>query len=361
MKIYLVGGAVRDTLLNYPVIERDWVVVGANAQQMLDQGFVQVGKDFPVFLHPTTKEEYALARIERKTAPGYTGFSFDASQAVSLKQDLERRDLTINAIAQADDGTLIDPYGGQQDIAQKQLRHVSLAFCEDPVRILRIARFVARYHHLGFTIAPETHTLMQRMVEAGEVDALVPERVWKETAKALSEANPARYFEELRACGALARIMPELDALFGVPQPPAHHPEIDTGVHSLLCLTEAAQLSTTINVRFAALIHDLGKACTPSELLPSHHGHEQKGLKKVTSLCERLNVPKDTKRLALAACEFHTHCHRATELKASTLNKLFTALGAYKNTEFFNAFLQVCEADARGRTGLEKRAYLQPQ
>lgn len=359
MKIYLVGGAVRDELLNYPVIEHDWVVVGASPAQLIEQGFIQVGKDFPVFLHPTTKEEYALARIERKTAPGYGGFSFDTSNGVTLEQDLARRDLTINAIAKAEDGTLIDPYNGQQDIQTKQLRHVSSAFSEDPVRILRVARFAARYYHLGFTVAPQTRQLMQNMVDAGEADALVPERIWKETARALTERNPEQFILVLKSCGALARIIPELNALFGVPQPPEHHPEIDTGLHSLLSLKQAACQSQALSVRFATLVHDLGKACTPSHLLPSHHGHERSGLKKVQSLCNRLCVPNDCKKLALAVCEYHTHCHRAQALNPSTLNKLFNSLGAYKNNDFFEAFLICCEADAKGRTGLEDKPYPQ--
>ncbi|MDZ7922841.1 MAG: multifunctional CCA addition/repair protein [Marinagarivorans sp.] len=359
MHIYLVGGAVRDALLGYPFHERDWVVVGASPAQMLADGFIQVGKDFPVFLHPNTKEEYALARTERKTAPGYAGFAFNTSAEVTLEQDLARRDLTLNAIAQNSDGQLVDPYGGQRDIQQKILRHVSPAFSEDPVRILRIARFAARYHHLGFSVAAETQDLMAKMVAAGEVDALVPERVWKETERALSEQNPERFFEVLRSCGALARVMPELDALFGVPQPPEHHPEIDTGLHSLLSLKRAAELTPNIQVRFAALIHDLGKACTPAELLPRHHGHELKGLKRIKSLCARLAVPNAEKALALACAEFHTHGHRAQELNPNTLNKLFNTLGAYKNPEFFEQFLIVCQADAQGRTGLENTPYPQ--
>ena len=361
MHIYLVGGAVRDKLLNYPSIECDWVVVGASAQDMLNQGFVQVGKDFPVFLHPKSKEEYALARTERKTAPGYAGFSFNTASDVTLEQDLARRDLTINAIAQDEDGSLIDPYGGRQDIETKTLRHVSEAFGEDPVRILRIARFAARYHHLGFHIADETLALMSAMVKAGEVDALVAERVWKETARALGERSPQVFIEVLRECGALARIMPELDKLFGVPQPAEHHPEIDTGIHALMSLRQAANATDNLCVRFATLVHDLGKACTPATLLPRHHGHEQKGIKEVKSLCRRLCVPNDCKKLALAVCEFHTHSHRGTELNPNTLNKLFNHLGAYKNTVFFEQFLQCCQADAQGRTGFEEREYPQAQ
>ncbi len=370
MHIYLVGGAVRDALLGYPFHERDWVVVGASPAQMQSEGFIQVGKDFPVFLHPKTKEEYALARTERKTAPGYAGFAFNTSADVTLEEDLARRDLTLNAIAQNSNGDLVDPYGGQQDIKARILRHVSPAFSEDPVRILRLARFAARYHHLGFTVAEETQQLMAKMVAAGEVDALVPERVWKETERALGEQNPQRFFEVLRDCGALARVMPELDALFGVPQPIAHHPEVDTGVHSLLSLKRAAELTAaassaefiammpnSLAIRFAALVHDLGKACTPAELLPRHHGHEQKGLKAIKSLCARLAVPNAEKTLALVCGEFHTHCHRAQELNPTTLNKLFNNLGAYKKTAFFEQFLTVCQADAQGRTGLENTPY----
>ncbi|HEY7774689.1 MAG TPA: multifunctional CCA addition/repair protein [Marinagarivorans sp.] len=359
MNIYLVGGAVRDQLLNYPSTERDWVVVGASPKDMLALGYAQVGKDFPVFLHPKTKEEYALARTERKTGPGYAGFSFDTTTDVTLEQDLARRDLTINAIAQADDGQLIDPFNGQHDIETKTLRHVSDAFAEDPVRILRIARFAARYHHLGFCVAKETQTLMRAMVDNGEVDALVPERVWKETARALCEQDPQVFIEVLRDCGALARIMPELDTLFGVPQPAEHHPEIDTGVHTLMSLRHAAQTSDDLCIRFATLVHDLGKGRTPETLLPRHHGHEQSGLAAVKSLCRRLGVPNDCKRLALAVCEFHTHCHRAFELNPKTLNKLFNHFGAYKKPRLLEDFLQCCEADAKGRTGFETRDYPQ--
>lgn len=359
MKIFLVGGAVRDKLLNYPVYEHDWVVVGATPEMMKSQGFEQVGKDFPVFLHPSTRDEYALARTERKTAPGYAGFAFNTQTDVTLEDDLQRRDLTINAIAEAPDGTLIDPYKGQEDINNRVLRHVSSAFCEDPVRILRIARFAARYQHLGFSIAFETMQLMRAMVTAGEVDALVAERVWKETSRALSEKAPHVFFQVLRDCGALARIMPELDALFGVPQLEQHHPEIDTGIHSLLSLQQAAHMTKDIDVRFASLVHDLGKACTPQEKWPSHHGHEKEGIEKVSALCNTLCAPNQTKRLALAVCEFHTHCHRAMTLKAQTLNKLFSAAGAYKNSAFFDNFLIACEADAKGWTGLETRPYPQ--
>ncbi len=359
MHIFLVGGAVRDQLLGLPVTEKDWVVVGACADELLAQGFKAVGKDFPVFLHPDTQEEYALARQERKTAPGYGGFSFDTHPAVTLEEDLMRRDLTINAMAQDDKGAIIDPYGGQQDLQARLLRHVSPAFSEDPVRILRIARFSARYHHLGFKIAPETLQLMAGMVEANEVNHLVPERVWKETSRALQEANPAEYFHVLRSCGALARLMPELDALFGIPQRPEYHPEIDTGIHSLMALTQACRLSTSTSVRFASLIHDLGKALTPAELLPRHHGHELAGLAPIKSLAKRLALPKDILELALLCSEFHTHCHRALELTPQSLLKLFQRLDAIRRPERLALFCLCCEADARGRTGFEERAYPQ--
>lgn len=359
MQIFLVGGAVRDQLLGLPVTEKDWVVVGASAEELLAQGFKSVGKDFPVFLHPHTQEEYALARQERKTAPGYGGFSFDTQPSVSLEEDLLRRDLTINAMAQDEQGAIIDPYGGQQDLQARLLRHVSPAFSEDPVRILRIARFSARYHHLGFSIAPETLQLMAAMVDAQEVDHLVPERVWKETSRALQEASPVVYFHVLRSCGALARLMPELDALFGIPQRPEYHPEIDTGVHSLMALTQACRLSDSTAVRFASLIHDLGKALTPADLLPRHHGHELAGLKPIKSLAKRLALPKDILELALLCAEFHTHCHRALELTPQTLLKLFLRLDAFRRPERLELFCLCCEADARGRTGFEERPYPQ--
>lgn len=359
MQIFLVGGAVRDQLLGLPVHEKDWVVVGASADELLAQGFKAVGKDFPVFLHPHTQEEYALARQERKTAPGYTGFSFNTHSGVSLAEDLVRRDLTINAMAQDDQGTIIDPYGGQQDLQRRLLRHVSPAFSEDPVRILRIARFSARYHHLGFEIAQETWQLMREMVTAGEVDHLVPERVWKETSRALHEPNPTVYFQVLRDCGALARLMPELNALFGIPQRPEYHPEVDTGLHSLMVLSQACLLSDSTAVRFASLIHDLGKALTPTDILPRHHGHEQAGLAPIKSLAKRLALPKDILELALLCAEFHTHCHRAMELTAQTLLKMFLRMDAFRRPERLEQFCLCCEADARGRTGFETRAYPQ--
>ena len=317
MQRYLVGGAVRDTLLGYPFHERDWVVVGATPQQMLELGYQQVGKDFPVFLHPQTKEEHALARTERKSGKGYTGFDVYSAPDVTLEQDLLRRDLTINAIAQADDGTLVDPFGGAKDIAAKVLRHVSNAFAEDPLRVLRVARFYARYAHLGFTVADETIALMAQLSE--ELTTLSPERVWQETAKALSEATPQAYFELLKQTGALEVLMPELACLWGVPQPPKWHPEIDTGVHCMMVLRQAALISERLDIRFAALVHDLGKGLTDPALWPAHHGHEHSGLKPIQELCQRLRVPNECRDLALLVCEFHQLVHRAQELKSSTV------------------------------------------
>jgi len=359
VKIYQVGGAVRDKLLGLPVKDRDWVVVGATAQQMLDKGFKPVGKEFPVFLHPKTKEEYALARTERKTAPGYTGFTFHAEPDVSLEEDLIRRDLTINAMALDENDQLIDPYHGQQDLQHKILRHVSDAFNEDPVRVLRIARFYARFQPLGFTIADETLTLMKEMVTSGEVDALVPERVWQETQRALCEKSPTAFFEALRDCGALAKIFPEIDALFGVPQRADYHPEIDTGLHTMMVLAQAAKLSNDPAVRFAALLHDLGKAETPTDVLPRHIGHEARSLPLVKQLCQRLRVPNDYRDLALLAAEYHSHLHRAEELKASTILKTLQGLDAFRRPERFEQFLLACEADSRGRSGFEDNAYPQ--
>ncbi|MFZ2724625.1 MAG: multifunctional CCA addition/repair protein [Methylococcaceae bacterium] len=360
MDIYLVGGAVRDTLLNYPVKERDWVVVGATPEDMEKQGFRAVGKDFPVFLHPKTKEEYALARTERKTAHGYKGFAVFASPEVSLEQDLLRRDLTINAMAMDTQRQVIDYYGGQQDLQRRLLRHVSPAFVEDPVRILRVARFAARYASLGFSVAEETNQLMQAMVEAGEVDYLVPERVWAELIKALSENTPAAFFYTLRNCGALAKIFPEIEALFNVPQPANYHPEIDTGLHSLMVLEQAALLSTKTTVRFAALVHDLGKALSPKDNLPHHYGHERTGLSVLKKLCQRLRVPNHYSSLALLVMEYHTHCHKVKELRASTLVDLLNTLGVFKSGEnHLEDFIIACEADAKGRTGFEQRDYPQ--
>ena len=360
METYLVGGAVRDRLLGLEPNTRDFVVVGASEQQMLDAGYRRVGRDFPVFLHPDTAEEYALARTERKSGPGYRGFVVHAEPGVTLEQDLQRRDLTINAIAEDADGNLVDPYGGARDLEARVLRHVSPAFVEDPVRILRVARFAARFHGFGFKVADETRDLMRRMVAAGEVDALVPERVWQETLKALHTDHPQVFIEVLRDCGALARIFPEIDALFGVPQPPQHHPEVDAGLHTLLTMRCAAQLTPDPVVRFAAMVHDLGKATTPADALPKHHGHEQRGARLVDALCRRLRVPRDFSSLAERVARYHLHCHRALELKPKTVHELLEALDAYRRPERFEQFLLACEADARGRTGLEDRDYPQP-
>lgn len=361
MKTYLVGGAVRDRLLDYPVSEQDWVVVGASAETMLALGYREVGKDFPVFLHPITHEEYALARTERKTAPGYRGFEVYAAPDVTLEEDLRRRDLTINAMAIAADGVLIDPYRGQQDLSNRILRHVSPAFSEDPVRILRVARFAARYAHLGFKVADETKALMREMVVNGEAGHLVAERVWAELHKALMEAMPSMFFQVLRDCGALRVIFPEIDALFGVPQPAKYHPEIDTGVHALMVLDQATRLSEKAEVRLAALLHDLGKALTPSQYWPSHHGHEQKGLSVLDRFCDRLRVPKIFRSLCTQVMEYHTHCHRALELRADTLVDMLQAIGAFKADNRLEEFVLACEADARGRTGFEDRNYPQAE
>jgi tRNA nucleotidyltransferase (CCA-adding enzyme) len=360
MQIYLVGGAVRDKLLGLTPQDRDWVVVGATPAQMLALGFRPVGKDFPVFLHPETGEEYALARTERKTAPGYHGFEFHADPSVTLEQDLKRRDLTINAMAEAPDGAIIDPFGGRDDLAAGRLRHVSPAFAEDPVRILRVARYAARYAQWGFHVAHDTNALMRQMVESGEVDALVAERVWQELSRALGEATPARFFEVLRGCGALARIFPELEQLFGVPQPKQHHPEEDTGVHTLLVLTQAARLSTDPRVRFAALVHDLGKGTTPREEWPRHIAHEHRGVALVEQLCARLRVPTDYRDLALLVTRYHGVYHRAAELRAATLLDTLEHLDAFRRPERLEPFLLACEADSRGRPGFEDLPLEQP-
>ncbi|WP_333873664.1 multifunctional CCA addition/repair protein [Methylobacter sp.] len=359
MEIYLVGGAVRDKLLGLPVKEQDWVVIGETPESMVKQGFRPVGKDFPVFLHPQSREEYALARTERKTAPGYKGFTVHAAPDVSLEQDLIRRDLTINAMAMTPQGQLVDPYGGQSDLEQRIFRHISPAFAEDPVRILRVARFAARYKHLGFSLAEETRILMQAMVTAGEVDHLVPERVWAELFKALNEKSPSAFFYTLKDCMALEKIFPEINCLFGVPQPEKHHPEIDTGIHVMLCLEQAALLSPSPEVRFAALVHDLGKGVSPKEHWPSHHGHEAKGLSILEQMCIRLRVPNSFKVLALQVMQYHTHCHRAFELRASTLTDMLAALGAFKPVNKLSEFILACEADAKGRTGFENSPYPQ--
>ena len=359
MDIYLVGGAVRDELLGYPVKEHDWVVVGAHPEDLLCQGYQQVGKDFPVFLHPETKDEYALARTERKQGHGYTGFAVDCDPTVTLEEDLMRRDLTVNAIARSDSGEFIDPYNGRADIQARVLRHVSDAFVEDPLRVLRTARFAARYAHKDFTVAPETIALMGEIVSSGELAHLSVERVWVEMERALGERDPDVFFEVLRDCGALAALLPELEALFGVPQNAEHHPEIDTGVHTMMVLQQAAALSPSSTVRFAALLHDLGKGTTPRAEWPRHIAHEVRGLKLVEAVCKRLAVPNQHRSLALLACEYHTHCHRALELRAKTLMKLFTATDALRRPERFEEFLLACEADSRGRLGLEQRDYPQ--
>ncbi len=356
---YLVGGAVRDALLGISDSDRDWVVVGGSVEHMLAQGFEPVGKDFPVFLHPVTKEEHALARTERKTAPGYHGFVFHADASVTLEEDLRRRDLTINAMARAPNGELIDPFGGQQDLRDGVLRHVSEAFAEDPVRILRLARFAARFPQ--FRVAPETQALMQAMVTAGEVDALVAERVWQELARGLMADQPSRMLQVLRECGALAVLLPELDALFGVPQPPEHHPEVDTGVHVLMVLDQAARLHAPLDVRFACLCHDLGKGTTPTELWPRHLGHESRSLPLLRQLSERWRVPAACKELALVVAAEHGHIHQSLGFGAAASLRLLQRCDALRRPERFEHVLLACECDARGRTGLEDRDYPQSQ
>lgn len=361
MKTYLVGGAVRDELLGLPVIDRDWVVVGSTPEDMLEAGYKPVGKDFPVFLHPTSHEEYALARVERKTGSGYRGFSFNTDSSVTLEEDLSRRDLTINAIAKDQNNNLIDPYGGCNDLELRQLKHVSEAFVEDPVRVLRVGRFMARFAHLGFTVADETQALMRTMVSQGEVNNLVAERVWQEMYRALSAHQPRAFFDILRNCGALAVVLPELDALHGVEQKAQWHPEIDSYLHTMMVLEQTTQLNADSDTRFAALCHDLGKATTPKQLLPSHHGHEERGAKLAQVLCERLRVPKKPRDLAVMAARYHTHCHRAFELKATTLVDLFQSLDVVRKPERFKQFLTLCLADARGRLGKEHTDYPQAQ
>lgn len=360
MRVYLVGGAVRDRLLGLPQGDRDHVVVGATVQQMLDLGYQQVGRDFPVFLHPRTQDEYALARTERKQGHGYTGFVCHAAPDVTLEQDLLRRDLTINAIAEDDDGTLVDPYHGQRDLALRVLRHVSPAFGEDPLRVLRVARFAARFHAQGFTIAPETLALMRQMTEAGELAHLTPERVWKEMERVLLGPAPRVFFEVLRECGALEVLLPELEALYGVPAPAKWHPEVDTGLHTMLVLDQACRLSPELPVRFAALCHDLGKGLTPPAFWPSHHGHGQKGLPLIRVLCERLRVPNDCRDLALLVSDLHTHIHIAFDLKPATLLKVFDKADAWRRPERFAQLLDACRADFFGRTGFEEKVYSQP-
>jgi tRNA nucleotidyltransferase (CCA-adding enzyme) len=359
MQVYLVGGAVRDALLGLQVKERDWVVVGSTRDELLRLGYREVGRDFPVFLHPDTHEEYALARRERKIAPGYRGFTVEFGPEVTLEEDLARRDLTINAIAQNSDGALLDPFGGKRDIESRVLRHVSAAFVEDPVRVLRLARFGARFTPLGFRIDPETMSLMRSMVARQEVDALVAERVWQETEKALQEPAAGAFFKVLRECGALARIYPELDGLFGVPQPPQWHPEIDTGVHTLMVLDQAVKLSSETPVRFAALVHDLGKGSTPPAEWPSHRGHEERSVALIESLAARLRIPGNYRELALIVARYHGTVHRAFELKPKTVVNLLEQSDAIRRPERFAQALLACEADSRGRTGWETRPYPQ--
>jgi tRNA nucleotidyltransferase (CCA-adding enzyme) len=351
MQIYSVGGAVRDELLGLKVKDRDFVVVGATPQAMLDAGYKPVGKDFPVFLHPKTHEEYALARTERKTGAGYKGFAVHAAPDVTLEEDLARRDFTMNAIAKDADGKLIDPHNGCADIQGKTLRHVSDAFAEDPVRILRAARFSARF--TDFIIAPETLTLMRQMVQSGEVDALVPERVWQELSRGLMEAKPSRMFEVLRDCGALQKILPELDKLWGVPQPPKHHPEIDTGVHVMMVIDYAAKQNFNLPIRFAGLVHDLGKGTTPADVLPRHIGHEMRSVQLLKEVCKRLRVPNDCKELAVMVAKFHGKLHQVLKMRADTLVEFLTELDAFRQPKRLNDFLKACECDSRGRTGLE--------
>lgn len=359
MKTYLVGGAVRDALLNLPVKDKDWVVVGASPEEMLSQGYEQVGRDFPVFLHPETHQEYALARTERKSGSGYTGFVCYSAPDVTLEQDLQRRDLTINAIAQDEQGRLYDPYSGKADLDQRLLRHVSAAFNEDPLRVLRVARFAARFAHLNFVVAEETQALMRWMAESGELNTLTPERVWKETEKALETRNPQVYFQVLRDCGALAVLFPELDNLYGVPAPAKWHPEIDTGIHTLMTLAIAAQLSPDIAVRFATLFHDVGKALTPPEKWPSHHGHGPAGVPLVAALCQRLRVPNAIRDLALLVTEFHDLVHTVERQSAETLVALFDRIDAWRKPQRVEQIALTSEADARGRTGFESNAYPQ--
>ncbi|RBA24989.1 multifunctional CCA addition/repair protein [Herminiimonas fonticola] len=357
MKTYIVGGAVRDELLGVAVKDRDYVVVGATPEQMIAQGYTPVGKDFPVFLHPVTHEEYALARTERKTAPGYKGFVFHTDASVTLEQDLIRRDLTVNAMAKDADGEIVDPFGGKQDLAQRIFRHVSPAFAEDPVRILRVARFAARFPQ--FSVATETNALMQTMVAAGEVDALVPERVWQELARGLMEQQPSRMFAVLRACGALKRILPELDILWGVPQPASYHPEIDAGVHVMMVVDYAAQQNFSLPIRCAALFHDLGKGVTPPELWPRHHGHEMHSVKLVDAVCQRLRIPNDSRDLALMTAREHGNIGRALELRAATIVSLFERCDAFRKPQRFIDMLQASECDHRGRTGFEEKPFPQ--
>lgn len=357
MDLYLVGGAVRDKLLNYPFSERDWVVVGATPDELIHKGFQQVGSDFPVFLHPETKEEYALARTERKSGVGYKGFQFFADTSVTLEQDLSRRDLTINAIAEDSEGNLIDPYNGQKDLNDKTLRHVSEAFAEDPLRVLRVARFAARYQHLGFTIAEETLSLMTEITASRELQYLTAERVWVETEKALRERSPRTYIEVLRQCNALKVLFPELERLFGVAQRADYHPEIDTGIHVLMALDQATALDNDTAIRFAVLVHDLGKGITPKDVLPKHTGHEERGVQLVNDLCDRLKVPNRYRDLAVSVSRYHLLCHKAPTLRPKTILKVLNGIGALRQPEKLTQFIRCCESDARGRLGFENSTY----
>lgn len=359
MQTYLVGGAVRDKLLGREVYDKDWVVVGASPDDMLNQGYQQVGKDFPVFLHPQTKDEYALARTERKSGKGYTGFVCDFSQDITLEQDLQRRDLTINAMALDEQGNLVDPFNGKDDLDNRILRHVSDAFVEDPLRVLRVARFAARYLEYGFRIADETLELMRTLAHSGELEYLAAERVWKETERSLLGANPQEYFRVLQSCDALNYWFKELADLWGVPNPPMHHPEIDSGIHTLMVLEQAAKLSPELDVRYAALAHDLGKGITPAEMWPRHIGHESNGVPLVESLSNRLKCPTKAKDIAKLVCELHIKVHTAFKLKPSTIVKMLNQMDAWRKPERFEHILLACEADARGRTGFEDRRYPQ--
>ena len=359
LKRYIVGGAVRDGLLGRPIKDRDWLVLGETPKSMIDAGFLQVGRDFPVYLHPETGEEHALARTERKTGMGYRGFSFDTSSTVTAEEDLLRRDLTINAIAQAEDGSMIDPYGGMTDLESRVLRHVSPAFAEDPLRVLRVARFAAALAEFGFTVHQSTLELMRGMVAAGEVDTLTPERVWKETERALDCARPSIYFNVLHDCGALARIMPEVAAMSGVPQRADHHPEVDTLVHVLMCVDQAAKAGYARDVRTAVLLHDLGKAITPPDEWPSHREHESRGVPLTAAFCDRMRVSTATRTLALLVTEDHVRVHRALEMRTTKVLEVIDRLGAFRAPMRFEQALQACESDARGRLGLEDRAYPQ--
>jgi tRNA nucleotidyltransferase (CCA-adding enzyme) len=357
---YLVGGAVRDELLGLEISERDWVVTGATPDDLLSQGFRQVGASFPVFLHPRTGEEYALARTERKQGHGYHGFSVAFDPHITIEQDLERRDLTINAMARDGEGSLVDPFGGQRDLDARVLRHVSPAFSEDPLRVLRVARFAARFHHLGFRVHPDTLALMRHIADAGELDHLVPERAWTEIRRAMGSAKPSVFIQVLRDCDALSHLLPEVEVLFGVPQPERYHPEVDTGVHLMLSLDQAAVLSAAEDVRIAVLFHDLGKGITPAEQLPSHVGHETAGLPLVEAVCDRYRVPNHTRRLALQVCAHHLACHRLMEARPRTVFRLLEQLDAFRQPDI-DPFLAACEADYRGREGLQDRPYPQAE